>query len=242
LASRVLGSDSGKHDWTCEGWIYWETRVKCEISEVPCITIMGTNGGFVSSNLLTLGGNNWERWIALMKSLFGAQEFLELVKNGYEDLGENPTIVQRATFKELKKKDCKTLFYIQHNVHSNHIEKKITRSKVAWDILAKFYEASDNVKQVKLQSLKRKYEFMLMEDGERISDYFSKLLAVVNLMKACGEVVSDQQVDGKIMRSLSSKFDFIVVGIQEAKEVKTLKIEELQSSLEAHEMLAIERG
>lgn len=44
------------------------------------------------------------------------------------------------------------------------------------------------------------------------------------------------------MRSLTSKFDFIVVTIQEAKDVKTLKIEEIQSSLEAHEMLVIERG
>lgn len=61
-------------------------------------------------------------------------------------------------------------------------------------------------------------------------------------MKACGEEVSDQQFVGKIMRSLTSKFDFIVVSIQESKDVKTLKIEELQSSLEAHEMLVIERS
>lgn len=61
-------------------------------------------------------------------------------------------------------------------------------------------------------------------------------------MKACGEVVSYQQVAGKIMRSLTSKFDFIVAAIQEAKDVKTLNIKELQSSLEAHEMLVIERG
>jgi len=46
-------------------------------------------------------------------------------------------------------------------------------------------------------------------------------------MKACAEVVSDQQVVGKIMRSLTSKFDFIAVAIQEAKDVDTLKIEEL---------------
>jgi hypothetical protein len=62
---------------------------------------------------------------------------------------------------------------------------------------------------------------MLMEDDQRISDYISKLLSVVNQMKACGEEVSDQQVVGKIMRSLTSKFDFIVVSIQESKDVKT---------------------
>jgi len=79
--------------------------------------------------------------------------------------------------------------------------------------LAKYYEGSNNVKQVKLQSLRRKYELMLMEDDQRISDYISKLQSVVNQMKACGEEMSDQQVVGKIMRSLTSKFDFIVVAI-----------------------------
>jgi len=54
--------------------------------------------------------------------------------------------------------------------------------------------------------------------------------------------ISDQQVVSKIMISLTSRFDFIVVAIQESKDVKTLKIEELQSSLEAHEILVIERS
>jgi hypothetical protein len=48
-----------------------------------------------------------------MKSLFGAQDVSDLVHNDYEDLGANPTAAQRTTFKEAKKKDCKTLFYIQ---------------------------------------------------------------------------------------------------------------------------------
>jgi len=217
--------------------------VKCEDSKVSCEAIMANNGGF-STNILVPDGKNWERWSALMKSLFGAQDVLELVEDGYEDLAANATEVQRAAFREQKKKDCKALFYIQQNVDSNHFEKisKITRSKVAWDILAKYYEGSDNVKQVKLQSLRRKYELMMMEDDQRIGDYISKLQSVVNQMKACGEEMSDQQVVGKIMRCLTSKFDFIVVAIQESKDVKTLKIEELQSSLEAHEMLVIERS
>jgi len=59
-------------------------------------------------------------------------------------------------------------------------------------------------------------------------------------MKACGEAMTDQQIVEKIMRTLSSRFDFIVVAIQESKDVKTLKIKELQSSLEAHELMVSE--
>jgi len=34
-----------------------------------------------------------------------AQDVLELMDNGYKDLGGNPTEAQRAAFKDLEKKD-----------------------------------------------------------------------------------------------------------------------------------------
>lgn len=44
------------------------------------------------------------------------------------------------------------------------------------------------------------------------------------------------------MRWVDLKFDFIVVAIQESKDVKTMKIKELKSSLEIRELLAIYIG
>lgn len=98
------------------------------------------------------------------------------------------------------------------------------------------------MKKVKLQSYRRKYERMQMEEDRKVSDYFSKLTAIVNQMRTCGENIIDQMVAEKVLRSLSTKFDFIVVFIQEAKDVRTMKIEELQNSLEAHELLVFDRS
>jgi len=69
------------------------------------------------------------------------------------------------------------------------------------------------VKQVKLQSYRRKYEMMQMMEDQKVSDYFSKMIEIVNLMKNYGENISDQMVVEKVSRSLGQKFDFIVVAI-----------------------------
>ena len=60
-------------------------------------------------------------------------------------------------------------------------------------------------------------------------------MRLVNQMKACGETVTVPNVVAKILRSLTSRFDNIVVAIEESKDLLTMSKEELQSSLEAHE-------
>ncbi|KAK2398342.1 putative mitochondrial protein [Trifolium repens] len=203
---------------------------------------MNTNG--FGTNILVLDGKNWDRWSAVMKSLFGAQDCYDVVLNGYEDLAENPNDAQRNAFKETKKKDCKALFYIQQNVDSQHFEKiaKATKSKEAWDILASYHEGGERVKKVKLQSFRKQYEMLQMEEDQKVSDYFSKLLAIVHQMQNCGENVTDQMVVEKVLRSLNQKFDFIVVAIEETKDMSTMRIEDLQSSLEAHEIKLVNRS
>jgi hypothetical protein len=46
---------------------------------------------FPSTNLTVHDGKNWDRWSVMMKSLFGAQDVLEIVQHGYEDLAANVT-------------------------------------------------------------------------------------------------------------------------------------------------------
>ncbi|KAA0046908.1 putative gag-pol polyprotein [Cucumis melo var. makuwa] len=70
---------------------------------------------------------------------------------------------------------------------------------------------------------------------KEVSDYTSRLLAVVNEMKRFGETISDEQVVEKILRSLDEKFNFIIVAIEESKDLSTISIDQLMSSLQAHE-------
>ncbi|PNX68672.1 F-box protein, partial [Trifolium pratense] len=60
---------------------------------VVCVNKMNTHG--FGTNILVLDGKNWDRWNALMKSFFGAQDCLDVVLNGNDELVENPTEAQK---------------------------------------------------------------------------------------------------------------------------------------------------
>jgi len=97
-----------------------------------------------------------------MKNLFGAQDLLEIVQNGVGGLAANATEVQRNKHKDLKKRDCKALFFIQQSLDEGNFERisKSVSSKEAWHILSKYHEGDDKVNLIKLQSLRRKFELM----------------------------------------------------------------------------------
>ena len=60
-------------------------------------------------------------------------------------------------------------------------------------------------------------------------------------MKACGECLSEKIIIEKILRSLTSQFDYIVIEIEHSEDLSTMRVEELQSILEAHELRMNER-
>ena len=59
-------------------------------------------------------------------------------------------------------------------------------------------------------------------------------------MKASVETLSEQVIIEKVLRSLTSH-DYIMVAIEHSKYVSTMRVEELQSSIEAHELRMAER-
>lgn len=87
-----------------------------------------------------------------------------------------------------------------------------------------------------IPSLMEQYENLNMKDNEKVLDHISRVIVVTNKMKACGETLSEQVIIEKVLRSLTPQFDYIVVAIKHSKYTITVRIEELQSSLEAQEL------
>jgi hypothetical protein len=61
-------------------------------------------------------------------------------------------------------------------------------------------------------------------------------------MRRNGEALTDARITEKILRFLDPKFDFVVVAIEESKEVDKLMMDELMSSLQAHEQKIVKRN
>src|ERR1043165_9345937 len=138
-----------------------------------------------------------------MKILCGYQEVLEVMNDGVTPLLVEDTTAQQATFKEEKKKDYKALFLIHSCVDNDNFEKvgDCTSAKQAWEILKKTYEVADRAKVVRLQTHKRQFKLIQMEERESVNDYITCITHLVNQMKTCGETVTIPNVVAKILRS-----------------------------------------
>ncbi|GAU51255.1 hypothetical protein TSUD_412480, partial [Trifolium subterraneum] len=208
-------------------------------SSVP----MGTYGnGAFPRNLPILNGKNYHTWCKQMTVVFGFQDVWDLVQSGVEPITDASSDVEKATFKELKKKDYKALFIIHQCVSPNNFEivGDALLSKEAWDNLEKAYGGATKVKKVRLQTYKRQFELLQMEEKEIVGDFVTRVTKLVNLMKGCGETINDQSVVEKILRSLTPIFD-IVVPIKESKDLSSTTMEEIQGVLEASEQKLNER-
>jgi hypothetical protein len=200
---------------------------------------MGSN--VVQQQIPRLSKDNYGSWSIQMRALFGFQDLWEVITDGFTDPTEEEeaeyTADEKKALKEQRKKDKKALFLLYQGLDEPTFEKvaEATTSKQAWEILASIFKGDERVRRVLLQTLRGEFEALHMKDGESVSDYFSRLLVIVNGLKRNNEKVDDIRVVEKVLRSLSSKFEHVVVAIEESKDLENLTIEELLGSLQVHE-------
>jgi len=66
-------------------------------------------------------------------------------------------------------------------------------------------------------------------------NYFTSVLAIYNQMKRYGEKMEETRVVKKILCSLKKKFYYVVVAIEESRNMDFLTIQGLMQKLQAHE-------
>jgi gag-polypeptide of LTR copia-type/Domain of unknown function (DUF4219) len=127
---------------------------------------------------------NYENWSIQMKALLGSQDAWEVVEEGFEEPTNitGYTAAQNKALKEARSKDKAALYLLFRAVDESGFAKIVgaTTSKETWDILEKVFKGADRVKQMCLQTLRGELESMKMKESESVSDYITRVQAVVN--------------------------------------------------------------
>lgn len=108
-------------------------------------------------------------------------------------------------------------------------------SKAVWDLMKQRFAGNDRVKRSMLQKIRRDFEVLVMKYSETVPEYFGRLLTISNQIRSNGEKMEDVKIIKMILRTLTEKFTYVVVSIEESKNVDEMSIEELQSTLIVHE-------
>ena len=86
-----------------------------------------------------------------------------------------------------------------------------------------------------LNALRREFEILEMKKDESIKNYFARVMIISNKMRSNGEDMPDKKLVEKIMHTLTEKFTYVVVSIEESKDTDNISIDELKSFLVVHE-------
>lgn len=184
---------------------------------------------------------HYDHWAMLMENFLRSKEYWDLIENGISGVVtqgvEDQAEAQHQVIEGQKLKDLKAKNYLFQAIDRNILETILDKdtSKGIWDSMKQKYQGSTKVKRAQLQALRRDFEILHMKDGETVNNFFARTLTIANKMKAHGETMSQTIINEKVLRSMTSKFDYVVCSIEESNDLNTMTIDELQSSLLVHE-------
>ncbi|WJZ94710.1 hypothetical protein VitviT2T_013543 [Vitis vinifera] len=182
---------------------------------------------------------HYDHWSMLMENFLRSKEYWSLVENGIPAAAEGiePTEAQQKAIADHKLKDLKVKNYLFQAIDRNIMETILNKEtgKHIWDSMKQKYQGSTRVKRAQLQALRREFEVLQMKEGESVDEYFARTLTIANKMKIHGESMKQVVIIEKILRSMTSRFDYVVCSVEESNDLDTLTIDELQSSLLVHE-------
>ncbi|KAK2381034.1 hypothetical protein QL285_068675 [Trifolium repens] len=123
---------------------------------------------------------------------------------------------------------------ISHDEYLKIGDKRTAKS--IWDSLKSKYEGNKQVKEAKANLLVHQFELFKMKDGEDIETMFSRFQILVCGLQILDKSYTEADHVRKVLRSLPPKWRPKVTAFQEYKDLDTISLESLVSSLKSHVM------
>ncbi|XP_076930697.1 uncharacterized protein LOC143595610 [Bidens hawaiensis] len=181
----------------------------------------------------------YEHWSKMMENLLRAKQLCGLIDPGIIEpaVGIAQSEAQRKRVEDLRAKDLQVKHYLYQAIDRVTFEQILDRStsKAVWESMKRRFAGNDRVKKSMLQKLRRDFEILEMKNSETIPKYFGRVLTVSNQMRSNGEVMPDGKIVEKILRTLTEKYVYVVVSIEESNDIEAMTVDQLQISLVVHE-------
>ncbi|KAM1099314.1 hypothetical protein TB2_005809 [Malus domestica] len=202
----------------------------------------GSGGSEVRTPIFS--GENYEFWRIKMVTIFKSHGLWNLVEKGVKTSDSKKKKSEGSSeddgdeeMSAVLMQDAKALGIIQNAV-SDQIFPRIANAelaKMAWDLLYGEYHGGDQVRSVKLQNLRREFEYARMRDDESLSSYLTRLNDLINQMRTFGESLSNERLVQKVLISLSKPYDSICLVIENTKCLETVELQEVVAILKSQE-------
>ncbi|XP_068309687.1 uncharacterized protein [Pyrus communis] len=191
-------------------------------------------------------GENYEFWRIKMVTVFKSLGLWNLVEKGIttpdskkkkKETEESSVDIVDEEMNIVFMKDAKALGIIQNAV-SDQIFPQIANAdsgKMVWDLLYGEYHGGGQVISIKLQNLRRQFEYARMRDDESLSGYLTRLNELINRMKTFGESLSNERLVQKVLINLSKPYDSICLVIENTKCLETVKLQKVIAILKSQE-------
>ncbi|XP_049399696.1 uncharacterized protein LOC125863713 [Solanum stenotomum] len=109
-------------------------------------------------------------------------------------------------------------------------------AKEIWNCLQIAHEGIQRVKESKVDMLTTQYENFCMKEGETIFEMNSRFTSITNKLRCLGEPIPLSKQVLKILKILPKSWESKVDAIIEAKDLKTLSMDELIGNLQTYEL------
>ena len=110
-------------------------------------------------------------------------------------------------------------------------------AKEVWDTLRVHHEGTSHVKETRIDNGVKKFEVFEMSVNETIDKMYARFTKIVDEMRSLGKAYSNHERIRKILRCLPSMWRPMVTAITQAKDLKSMNLEDLIGSLRAHEVV-----
>src|ERR1044072_1802909 len=110
-----------------------------------------------------------------------------------------------------------------------------TTAKETWDTLVETHEGTTEVKISRLNTLSQEYELFRMRPGESILDLQKRFVHLTNHLRVLGKTFTNDELNLKVLRSLTREWQPKVTAIPEKKSLSTMTSATLFGKLQEYE-------